>query len=314
MKSNALSIARYRFEIKLRQPLLLQPYEGAFLRSVFGNALRNQTCMTKRANCDDCSLRSVCPYHLVFEPESPSEIKGQFPKVPPPYLIESPINEHSYKSNVLKIDMVLFGYALKHLSHIVMAWQWASSQGFGKERVKGKLLTVSIQNSTQWDEVYHHQQGRIKPHKAELYLPSNNPIGHSFELSFVTPTRIQKKGKILGAHQIDAKTLINAIKRKVNLYKALYLLTHKSCFQEQKIEEISYQSELTRKHWSRYSARQKQSVSLDGLVGTFEIDTLQQLTYEELWLGQWTHVGKNTSFGLGQYQLRAIKKGKENEV
>jgi len=57
--------------------------------------------------------------------------------------------------------------------------------------------------------------------------------------------------------------------------------------------------------WSRYSSRQATTMKLGGLVGTC---TLPQeaisAMWPLLWLGQWVHVGKATTFGLGAYRLR----------
>lgn len=49
-------------------------------------------------------------------------------------------------------------------------------------------------------------------------------------------------------------------------------------------------------------------MTLGGVLGTWALrgdaDTLAQI-YPWLWLGQWLHVGKNASMGLGGYTLEA---------
>ena len=58
--------------------------------------------------------------------------------------------------------------------------------------------------------------------------------------------------------------------------------------------------------WTRYSSRQQQEMALGGVVGAWRLngprDALASV-WPWLWLGQWLHVGKNASFGLGGYQL-----------
>ena len=49
-------------------------------------------------------------------------------------------------------------------------------------------------------------------------------------------------------------------------------------------------------------------MTLGGVLGTWALhgppETLAA-TWPWLWLGQWLHVGKNATFGLGGYTLRA---------
>jgi len=57
--------------------------------------------------------------------------------------------------------------------------------------------------------------------------------------------------------------------------------------------------------WERYSNHQKFRMKLGGLVGALSLSSDVEPFIPYLRLGQWLHVGKNTTFGLGQYQLLA---------
>ncbi len=58
--------------------------------------------------------------------------------------------------------------------------------------------------------------------------------------------------------------------------------------------------------WQRYSARQQTEMNFGGLLGDFELagpaEVLQQLL-PVLKMGEWLHVGKRTTFGLGKYNI-----------
>ena len=60
--------------------------------------------------------------------------------------------------------------------------------------------------------------------------------------------------------------------------------------------------------WVRYSSRQQQEMALGGVVGSWQLngpaDAIAGI-WPWLWLGQWLHVGKNATMGLGGYRLTA---------
>ncbi|MBC8232906.1 CRISPR system precrRNA processing endoribonuclease RAMP protein Cas6, partial [bacterium] len=64
---------------------------------------------------------------------------------------------------------------------------------------------------------------------------------------------------------------------------------------------------LNWKTWWRYSGRQKQRMNWGGLVG--ELDFVGELSefLPYIRLGEYVHVGKSATFGLGQYQLKRMK-------
>ena len=74
-------------------------------------------------------------------------------------------------------------------------------------------------------------------------------------------------------------------------------------------EQVDDERQLRWFDWTRYSSRQQQEMALGGVVGQWHLhtnaDTLEQL-WPWLWLGQWLHVGKNASFGLGGYRLQGL--------
>jgi CRISPR/Cas system endoribonuclease Cas6 (RAMP superfamily) len=57
--------------------------------------------------------------------------------------------------------------------------------------------------------------------------------------------------------------------------------------------------------WTRYSSRQRTRMQMGGIVGSAELDTagMDSEGWAGLWLGQWLHIGKQTSMGLGHYRL-----------
>jgi hypothetical protein len=64
------------------------------------------------------------------------------------------------------------------------------------------------------------------------------------------------------------------------------------------------EAKLAWKDWTRYSSRQKTAMQMGGLVGEIVVELAQgSPLWPYLWLGQWVHVGKGTSMGLGHYTI-----------
>jgi hypothetical protein len=60
--------------------------------------------------------------------------------------------------------------------------------------------------------------------------------------------------------------------------------------------------------WVRYSSRQQQEMTLGGVLGTWALlghPEALAAAWPWLWLGQWLHVGKNATMGMGGYTLSA---------
>jgi len=57
--------------------------------------------------------------------------------------------------------------------------------------------------------------------------------------------------------------------------------------------------------WGRYSQRQQQEMQLGGLLGSVHLQGDLAPFVQLLHQGQWLHVGKNATMGLGGYRLTA---------
>ena len=70
--------------------------------------------------------------------------------------------------------------------------------------------------------------------------------------------------------------------------------------------ELTQQVSLTHqwhwKDWQRFSSRQKQAMKLGGAVGFCTLEHLPPEIVPFLIAGQWLHLGKNATFGLGHYR------------
>jgi hypothetical protein len=312
-----LAIARYRFTARMLGELRLPTYAGSLLRGIFGAALRRTACMTGLPSCPPCGLWRTCPYPALFEtPPSPTQLPQQFEQVPNPFVIEPPpLGLRGLAAGEdLVFHMVLVGpEALRMLPLVVHAWQRALRHGVGKERVPGELLCVDwLPADGREEQVYGDDLDRVAAHEAKLHLPTRECVtAEAFTLDIHTPLRLQRDGHALGPRNLGPRVLLAQLLRRTNLILDLHLGIRPAPFDARALLARADairddRSGLRWQDWIRYSSRQKQEMTLGGVVGRWTLEGDADLLAEFcrwLYLGQWLHLGKNATMGMGGYQL-----------
>ncbi|MDR1945809.1 MAG: CRISPR system precrRNA processing endoribonuclease RAMP protein Cas6 [Desulfovibrio sp.] len=302
-------VARYRLSFEVQTPVCLPDYAGSMLRGVFGQALRAIACMTREKQCPPCPLYASCPYSLLFETPPPLEHPLQkFNSVPSPYIVEPPSwGRRVYKAGeTLSFHMVLFGRALDKLALVIYAWQKAFARSVGH----GTAALTDVYLVTPEDDicVYDCRNRRIFPHNTTLTLPA--ACGRDFTLLFSTPLRLQENKRILPPEHLTPRVLLTALARRSSLLAEFHagIAPHYN-FQTMvaSTADVPYAHDLQWRRWARYSNRQRQSMPMDGVVGWWRLRNVPEHFHELLYLGQWTHVGKNATFGLGHYRLEEVQ-------
>ncbi|MEM2742098.1 MAG: CRISPR system precrRNA processing endoribonuclease RAMP protein Cas6, partial [Nitrososphaeria archaeon] len=111
---------------------------------------------------------------------------------------------------------------------------------------------------------------------------------------------------------LEFHTLFRALYRRVAAIMYFYcdkepnfdykLLTTKSKNVKIKLDNLCWYD------WERYSTRQKTKMKLGGLIGkiTYQSEETFNLFLPFLTIGQYTHIGKNCTFGLGRYEIENV--------
>lgn len=331
-----LPLARYRFTAQIHEDTWLPEYAGSLFRGQFGAALRRLSCMTQQPTCAGCPLESTCPYIQVFQPVPPAEHALQnFSAIPAGYIIVPPLPKAGYRqprygrqylpaNSLFEFEMVLVGHVRNQLPLIIYAWQRALARGLTRERKQATLLTVQCLNSfhnyygecidTQLGEyVWTMDSQNVQAHDKEIKIPAFQSSAEVLKLSFNTPLRLQRKGRIIGPQNLDTRTLISAMARRIALIMEFHAQAPGWGLMVPQLisvaEDIQSHIQLRWFDWRRYSSRQRQEMALGGVVGTIEMaakpDVMRSL-WPWLWMGQWVHIGKNATFGMGNYELRPV--------
>ncbi|MBE0508761.1 MAG: CRISPR system precrRNA processing endoribonuclease RAMP protein Cas6 [Marinospirillum sp.] len=157
----------------------------------------------------------------------------------------------------------------------------------------------------EWLKVFSEDQPGVQEHQqTPLCLPQIQEAGRVV-LQMTTPTRISRQGSYCNSETLDAAHLLRNLHRKIHLYSLAYLETLVDMPPLDPLMHLQFDGTVHK--WHRYSSRQGASMPMDGLIGTVSLEGNLTPWLMHLWLGQYTHLGKNTSFGLGQYEILQVE-------
>ena len=308
--------AKFTFVIEATEEISLPIYKGAVFRGGFGYGFKRIVCV-QHANksCLECMLKNRCAYSYIFETPLPEDAKvlKLYKTVPHPFVIEPPLDNNRIvkKDTETAFNLILIGKAIDYLPYFVITFSELGKKGIGKNRSRFILKEVkSVNIDGQAQSIYNHEQMALKSSFSILNADSLGRMGNhngnqQIKLEFLTPCRIRFNEKITG--KIEFHILIRSLLRRVSSLSIFHCekeleLDFKQLIEDSKSVVLSEDS-LQWHDWERYSTRQKRKMSLGGAVGSITYQGDFKPFLQLLQLGEYLHVGKGTSFGLGRYVI-----------
>ena len=312
-----LRFSRFVFVARALTELRLPQYKGSTFRGGFGHNLRRTVCINRREDCSRCILQAKCIYCYIFETKPPedSRLKTYFSDVPHPYILVPPVTEREFfkPDETFRFELILIGKAIDYLPYFLFVFIQLGKNGIGKEKGRFYIESVFNERFGEEAEIYDHRSGclsrNIQIYTSESFFPlwkeflSANP--EQITIRLLTPLRI----KIAG-HLSDDFTFFDLFRALLN---RLYMLTYFHCgnrFERKHKEllELSKEIEMVEKNlywqdWLRYSSRQKTRMKIGGVMGEFTIKGRLMPFLPFLKIGEYIHIGKATSMGLGRYEI-----------
>lgn len=313
---NCFTFAKFCFTIRVKEEMTLPAYKGAVFRGGFGYAFKKIVCIQRaRKECSECLLHRSCVYSYIFETAPPenTNVLRLYRTIPHPFIIEPPMNgDRIIKRDAMLIfNLILIGRAVDYLPYFILTFAELGKQGIGKHRSKYILETVeSIDSNGEGKSVYTGKDEILQNDYPLLNaVELNNALKDSgkseVELEFLTPLRVRFDGKITG--DIEFHIIFRNLLRRVSSLLYFHCGRELACDFKSYIEESekikTVSSELQWFDWERYSTRQKQKMTLGGVLGKVKYEGNLEPFLPFLRLGEYIHAGKGTSFGLGQYRV-----------
>lgn len=226
-----------------------------------------------------------------------------------PYIIVPPqCGQGVYKrGDVLKFKIILIGDAVQYARDFVLAVREIADLGLGAFRYKfclNKIIHCHDQRVIWQNENFYENHAFRK-----LVLPCWDLSDvRGVKIEILTPLRIRRNGQLL--ERLDFVTLIRNIVRRMEMLTERYggsVNKDEAIHIQQLAAEIQCNHEnLKIADLNRYSNRLGRKMDFSGLVG--KISFHGDLTPFVPWLyaAQIVHIGRNTTFGMGQIYVEYI--------
>ena len=306
-----LPISEFTLQFSTDQPSTLPRFPGSAWRGALGHALKRTVCVVRDTPCPDCMLYRTCAFPYVFETPPPvgSEKMRRYTAAPHPLVIavDGPSDSASFQ-----LGLTLFGKGHTYLPYLIHALSQAGENGIGHARQRFRMAEVRQRNllgSVQdaWESIH-------TPGQPLAVLPAQSPpcppAPGLVRVDFNTPLRLRRQDHLVTPNTFRFSDLFSALLRRISMLTYFHTETPlETDFAG--LKRLSETIEITHANlhwwdWTRYSTRQKTEMQMGGLLGSFQVDSVQLgELWPYLWLGQWTHAGKAATMGLGRYRLTA---------
>ena len=305
INSPSIPLITYRFYFETHQPVRLPDYPGSAWRGAFGHALKKTVCVVRNTPCHQCLLKHACAYSYVFETPPPINAgkMRKYTATPHPFVFRFAA-EPSVEG--FSFDLNLFGHGQRFFPYIIHAMHAAGQDGVGGHRQPFSLTRIdAVDFQGQHTTVYQEAELRNQPPAQMPLVPA---MPGQIEITFQSPVRIKQEDKNLTGSHFSFGALFSALLRRISMISYFHTDTPlETNFAEltNAARTINFNSQdLHWYDWTRYSSRQHTEMQMGGLLGTISLN-MKGLDdfWPYLWLGQWTHVGKGTSMGMGAYTI-----------
>ena len=204
------------------------------------------------------------------------------------------------KGDILEFDIILFARTILYLSQFIYAIDTMGSYGLGHGQNKFILMSVCNEDkkAIYADGFFYKQNMKISTLK-DYVDKRKESFNNIKEIDFITPFRFLKKYELIAF--LDFKDILNSV------YERLFILNAYSgnSIQEM-IPNINGQVKVTNKEWFDIkidSNKDKSYSKVGGIIGKVEFSEEVNLMKDYVIACELTHIGENTSFGLGKYLI-----------
>jgi len=312
----------YELTLRAQEPMPLPEFLGSTLHGGFGHALKQVGCFVPNARaCPPCQHPGQCPYNQLFDFKNlPGlEIPKRYAESPPKlFVIELPASHPPQlrRGERLRFRLLLFGPTIELRIYPIVAMRIWSETGLSYKRGRFELERIVAVNPLSGEEqqVYSSTDQMVQQNDAPLTLGEicrwceDWQTGPLMKLTFVTPLRLPGRG--YKPDDLDLKIVIKSALERLSILALLSRLPEAAVDFVTPLAEAEKISVLSRavtwQDYSRFSKRQDQRMSMGGFLGHLILQGDFAGLKPYLKIAELLHVGKNSTFGLGQVRFESL--------
>ncbi len=298
-----MQVSKLEFSLKTRNSFGLPDFKGSTFRGKFGHILKRTICINTEKDCAKCNLREKCAYIYLFETHN-----GHNQEVARPFIIEPPLTRKQFflKDEMLYFNLVLVGKAQEYLPYFVYTFHKMGEEGIGRDRGRFSLEEVrAVDERGERVSIYNHSEKTLHNHFPRIDLEKiEAELRPSVTLHFLTPAKITVNKKLVD--ELTFPVLLKSILRRYHSLRYFHQDGSKERFEidweaAERIRILN--NNLKCRRLKRYSNRQKRPLPLEGFVGKITYEGNLSPFMPWIKIGEYLHVGKGTTFGLGWYRV-----------
>ncbi|CCJ34757.1 CRISPR system precrRNA processing endoribonuclease RAMP protein Cas6 [Caloramator australicus] len=293
---------RLRFKIELLEDSYLPTQKNSALRGGMGAVLISYFCINK-GQCKECLMAENCVVQNIMNPKL--EVELPFTKnantSSPGFVIECMDYKNEYKKgDIIQFDLLIFAKTLNYIPQFIFAFDKLGEKGFGKNRAKYRLDGIyNKEDKLIFKDGVFFKENLMILKLSDYILERQKQINNIKIVQFITPFRFMKNNKLVD--DIEFKDFIISLQRRISILNALEGRMINN-FETDALGEI-VEKNIYWTEFKRYSSRQKSAMKLGGIKGRISFSSDINNFKELVIAGELTHIGKNTSFGLGKYVI-----------
>ena len=304
---------KLKFSTKIVSDTKMPAFKVAALRGGMGEMLLRQNCVSDR-NCQVCRFRDACVVMHTFYsymPSKPSYVTG---KESVGYLIEcGDVRENFPKGNEFEFSLLLFGESIVFFNLFLQAFTQLGMEGIG--RWKARFWIAEVKN-TEGIPIVRRESGDMRNYQIknlrDYVLRRKQELSgrKTYVMRFLTPLSMKYQKNYM--KEFYSEALVKGAARRIQMLN--YYLGQEAELPDFTEYPKIHSQEVKYAAVNRYSSTQDIRMTFYGIKGKIIFDWIPETCLEYLLAGELTHMGKNISFGFGQYMfLKDHLQGREDE-
>jgi hypothetical protein len=310
-------VTRLRIHLRIDRASRFPPFAGSLFRGLLGWGLKDLVCAFRPdTRCEECHLRTSCAYPSLFEPALATVTTHDLDHdtVAPPFAlgVAPQMAAALPAGGVVSFDVSLFGSAALHAATFAQAVTAASSRRRPLGMTGSTFSVDRLEVATGADSWEPFHPAAPQP-LARIALPVDGLVesegvaaGDELRLQFVTPLRLKAENRVVGWPEFGVliDRLADRAARLLSAYHGYTWNVQRRAFTaEAQTVELVDGGSVRRRAVRRYSNRQETSIDLPGVEGVATYHGPFHDYLPLLRLGEFMHVGKNTTAGFGRIRV-----------